>query len=446
MSELDPFETRFSAVYRRYLAEAPVEADPVAIARRAAAAGPRHWGLAGFRPFGQTPAMAWVLLLATLLLALVVGGLAAGSWRREQAVVIAPSPTPTAMPTATPAPTTPPATSTGSMTTARSWHTATLLADGRVLIAGGSESSKDLASAELYDPKTGTFSPTGPMTTARHYHTATLLADGRVLIVGGGAQNGLGVSEVLSSGEIYDPKTRTFSPTGPMTTARDHHTATLLPDGRVLVTGGEGVGGRLASAEIFDPKTGTFSPTGPMTTDRAVHTATLLDDGHVLVTGGVGAEAQLASAELYDPKTGTFSPTGSMTTARDYHTATLLADGRVLIAGGYPGSSGGEGLASAEVFDPKTGTFSPTGSMTTARVWYTATLLADGRVLIAGGTRGVWDEIYASAELYDPTTGRFGPTGPMTTARVRHTATLLADGRVLITGGDGVGSADLFVP
>ena len=402
MSELDPFETRFSAVYRRYLAEAPVEADPVAIARRAAAAGPRHWGLAGFRPFGQTPAMAWVLLLATLLLALVVGGLAAGSWRREQAVVIAPSPTPTAMPTAmptaTPAPTTPPATSTGSMTTARSWHTATLLADGRVLIAGGSESSKDLASAELYDPKTGTFSPTGPMTTARPYHTATLLADGRVLIVGGGAQNGLGVSEVLSSGEIYDPKTR------------------------------------------------TFSPTGPMTTDRAVHTATLLDDGHVLVTGGVGAEAQLASAELYDPKTGTFSPTGSMTTARDYHTATLLADGRVLIAGGYPGSSGGEGLASAEVFDPKTGTFSPTGSMTTARVWYTATLLADGRVLIAGGTRGVWDEIYASAELYDPTTGRFGPTGPMTTARVRHTATLLADGRVLITGGDGVGSADLFVP
>jgi hypothetical protein len=290
------------------------------------------------------------------------------------------------------------------------------------------------------------FSPTGSMKTARVHHTATLLADGRVLIAGGN-----GAQAPLASAEIYEPKTGTFGPTGSMTTARAGHTAALLANGRVLITGGHdpdlsNATGSLvvfASAELYDPATGTFGPTGSMTTARVAHTATLLADGRVLIAGGDGALASaLASAEIYDPKTGTFSPTGSMTTAR-VGTATLLPDGRVLIAGG-------ESLASAEIYDPNTGGFGPTGSMATARERHTATLLADGRVLVAGGIRSFDGGLNASAELYDPTTGSFGPSSSMTTIREWHTATLLADGRVLVTGGDGVqaplASADIFVP
>jgi hypothetical protein len=150
-----------------------------------------------------------------------------------------------------------------------------------------------------------------------------------------------------------------------------------------------------------------------MTTTRFFHTATLLADGRVLVAGGYDSHyAPLASADLYDPKTGTFSPTGSMAGARGLHTATLLSDGRVLIAGGGPWGSmllTASYLASAELYDPKTGTFSPTGSLATARAWHTATLLADGRVVIAGGAGSAF---LASAELYDPKTGTFSPTGP----------------------------------
>ena len=285
---------------------------------------------------------------------------------------------------------------------ARDFHTATLLPDGRVLIAGGN--NWDLmtvaASAELYDPATGTFSPTGSMTAARAAHTATLLADGRVLVTGGEYLEGTNWG-YLSSAELYDPKTGKFSPTGPMGSARWRHSATLLSDGRVLITGGYAGSTLLASAELYDPKTGIFSPTGSMAAALGDHTATALSDGRVLI---VGTDA---SAELYDPKTGIFSPTGSMGTAQDGHTATQLSDGRVLIVGVD---------AIAELYDPATGTFSPTGSMTTARRLYTATLLSDGRVLVAGGSTGV--ELggdLASAELYDPKTGTFSLTGSLTT-------------------------------
>jgi hypothetical protein len=342
---------------------------------------------------------------------------------------------------------------TGSMTTARQNQTATLLSDGRVLTTGGHDGSGALASAELYDPKTGAFTATGSMTTPRQGHTAALLADGRVLIAGG-TTNGT-LNGDLASAELYDPKTGTFSPTGSMSTARSNHTATLLSDGRVFIAGGDSEGRLLASAELYDPKTGTFSPTGSMSTanDRSSFTATLLADGRVLIVSVASGVPWKASAEVYDPETGSFSQTGPATSTvlGLWATATLLPDGRVLVAGGDAGEEGGW-LASAELYDPKTGTFTPTGSMSTARATHTATLLSDGRVLITGGVSANGGGALASAELYDPKTGTFSPTGSMTTPRQGHTAILLSDGRVLIvgggnpTGGGPFSSAELYTP
>jgi hypothetical protein len=246
------------------------------------------------------------------------------------------------------------------------------------------------------------FSPSGSMAATRVDATATSLSDGRVLIAGG--YNNSGSPGPVASAELYDPKTGTFSPTGSMTTARDNHTATLLSDGRVLMAGGDaglaGIPGAetLVSAELYDPKTGTFSATGSMAAARYDHTATLLPDGRILIAGGVDADhrAYLTSAEMYDPASGKFSPTGSTAEARVVSAATLLSDGRVLVAGGFDGSSY---VASAELYDPKTGAFSQTGSMTAARTG-SATLLSDGRVLVAGGYDGSAD--LASAELYQP--------------------------------------------
>jgi predicted amidohydrolase YtcJ len=189
------------------------------------------------------------------------------------------------------------------MTAARDNHTATLLSDGRVLIAGGEDDSSHLASAELYDPKAGTFSPTGSMTAARDSHTATLLSDGRVLIAGGDAGlAGIPGAETLVSAELYDPATGTFSATGSMAAARHSHTATLLSDGRILIVGGADPdhGVYVASAELYDPASGKFSPTGSMAAART-GTATLLSDGRVLIAGGYDGSADLASAELYQP-------------------------------------------------------------------------------------------------------------------------------------------------
>jgi WD40 repeat protein len=334
------------------------------------------------------------------------------------------------------------------MTDARDDATATLLTDGRVLIAGPAFSSAfpraTLASAELYDPKTGIFSPTDPTAEVPGGHTATLLSDGRVLIAGGDGDLTANSGGPLASAELWDPKTGKFAPTGSMITSRDGHTATLLSDGRVLIAGGfglvsSGTYGVLASAELYDPKTGTFTVTGSMTTARQYHTATRLSDGRVLITGGFDVSgASLASAELYDPRTGTFTVTGSMTHARLFDTATLLSDSRVLMAGGWTGTEANSGLqttiASAELYDPKTGTFSPTGSMTTDRSGHTATALPDGRVLVAGGEDDSGASL-ASAELFDPRTGTFDTAGSMSTSRDGHTATLLSDGRVLIAGG-----------
>jgi uncharacterized delta-60 repeat protein len=324
------------------------------------------------------------------------------------------------------------------MTSARYGQTATRLSDGRVLIVGGGLAETDAsiqgayASAELYDPATGTFKATGSMHQARGNHTATLLSDGRILIAGG--SNELGNP---TRAELYDPASGTFSLTGAPGAVRSGATAVLLHDGRVLIAGGFRGGtppGPMASAELYDPATGKFRPTGSMSVVRMYATGALLPDGRVLVVGGSDPGTPYASAELYDPATGRFTTTGSMSTARSLLTSALLPDGRVLVAGGwsYNAANISAALASAELYDPKTGGFAETGSMLMPCAG-PATALADGRVLMVGCSDGTSDP--TSAELYDPKTGTFTATGSMLSVQSAATTTLLSDGRVLVAGG-----------
>ena len=223
-------------------------------------------------------------------------------------------------------------------------------------------------------------------------------------------------------------------------TTRAGHTAALLNNGKALVAGGYDntfYPPDLMRAELYDPTAGTFTATGNMTSPRFYHTATLLNNGMVLIAGGENENTQtiLASAELYDPSTGTFTVTGSMNNARDEHTATLLNNGKVLVTGGADTVDGfASADASAELYDPATGTFTFTGSMNNARLAHTATLLNNGKVLVAGGE---YSSVLASAELYDPATGTFTVTGSMNNTRIFHTATLLNNGKLLVTGGLG---------
>ena len=316
-----------------------------------------------------------------------------------------------------------------SMAIQRAAHTATLLPDGKVLVAGGFTGGGSLASAEVFDPATSTFASAGNMNASRAGHTATLLPNGKVLIAGG--YNG----SYLASAELYDPAARTFMPTGTMVTARSGHVATLLNNGKVLLAGGVGKGWTfLADAELYDPATNTFIATGGMTTARESHTATLLKDGQVLITGGhKGRRPAItiySSAEIYNPPSGTFSSTGNLTVRRHKHDATLLADGRVLIIGGSDERDGRGAYRNAEVFNPTTGTSTAVGAMNDARykLQGTAVLLNNGKVLIAGGAN--------RAEVFDPATNTFSlANGNMGTPRLFATATLLRNGEVLITGG-----------
>jgi MYXO-CTERM domain-containing protein len=268
------------------------------------------------------------------------------------------------------------------------------------------------------------------MATPRWTHTTTLLPNGKLLIVGGTSNEG-----PLASAELYDPHTGTWSATGSLAGVRDSHTATLLPSGKVLVTGGQVAGTPTATSELYDPATGTWSATGSLATARLSHTAIRLNSGKVLVAGGNTSSGVTATAELYDPATGTWSPAAPMVGARSNHTATLLTSGRVLIAGGSPGGYP-TGLATAVLYDESTNTWSATGSMRTTRQNHSSTLLTSGKVLVAGGVNSTAGFGLDTLELYDPATGTWAFSATrLPQGRMAHTATLLQSGDVLIAGG-----------
>jgi N-acetylneuraminic acid mutarotase len=353
--------------------------------------------------------------------------------------------------TATTAPT------TNNLATGRSEHSSTTLADGRVLLVGGTGSGGAAGiypqmTAEIYDPAGGTFTSTGGMSNGRYLHAVALLPGGQVMVAGGTAPSITSTNSV----EVYDPTSATFSLAGGQVIGRQTHTTTVLSDGRVLVVGGQGAGPGTAampaqylrSAQIYDPATHAWSNTGSLTTGRFDHTATLLGSGRVLVTGGMTASATGAvttnSAEIWDPTTGLWTPVASMTAnakGRRSHTATLLPNGTVLVAGGQDAPSPANYLSSAEIYDPVANAWSaPTGTqpaMSSVRFFHTATLVG-GKVVIIGG-KTASTAVTSSVDSYDPMTQSFTPLtdigGAGTTPRGSHTATLLANGKIFVAGG-----------
>lgn len=387
----------------------------------------------------------------------------------------------------------------GAMATARAGHAATELADGSVLVTGGSSRSTTMRSAEWFDTTTGAFTALPDMTTERYFHTATRLASGEVLLVGG--SGGAGAHGATATAEIFDPVTRTFRATaGPLAKARVFHTATLLSDGRVLIVGGAGADTYdVAEVELYDPGTRTFSTVATLSTKRSNHTAvrtsgtssnvddvlvaggkgpdgtttsveivsydpalktatvrsapplaearqnhtaTRLQNGQVLIVGGTGADYQpVAGVELWNGFV--FSPVGQLGHPRSNHHATLLPTGQVLIAGGLDLRA----VAPTELYTPWSG-FSDVGSLVTPRFYSAAVGLRTGQVLYLGGFDATETNVLKQAELYDPF---WAGVGPMNQSRQNHSATLLRDGRVLLAGGGDGGSgarstAELFDP
>jgi N-acetylneuraminic acid mutarotase len=326
-------------------------------------------------------------------------------------------------------------TPTGSMTTARIGHTATLLANGEVLVAGGGNATGSLTSVELYNPATGKWAVSGSMTTARGSHTATLLPNGEVLVAGG-VSNGSSpwAPSCTASAELYNPSTGQWTTTGSMTKPRATHTATLLNDGSVLVAGAfcSGAGSIYPdnSAELYNPSTGTWKATGNMIVARVNTAATPLPNGQVLIAGGNSTSSGGTSAELYDH--GHWKLTGSMNVYRPNLTATLLTNGDVLVFGGTQLAG-----SASEFYNPATGTWMKTGQYYVApsRSGHTLTLLGTGKALVAGGRDKYSFTSYS--RFYDSSTNSWPSTsaGHMNTVRSGHTATLLPNGQVLVAGG-----------
>ena len=375
------------------------------------------------------------LIVGSLVLVSFACGGGSGNGDEEQAVL----PTPMVLiDTPTPLP-------TNSMSFARGTHTATLLQDGRLLIAGGDDGSGRLEAitdtSELYDPSTGRWEPGGAMGRQRTQHTATLLNDGRVLLVGGAGVLQAGIQEQqlerpLIETDLFDPNSETWSFAGEISIPRDHVAGALLSDGSVLVAGGnDGKGTEtsvLASAEVFDPATGQWSSAGSMSQPRQGHSLVPLADGAALVAGGDAGEDPFQSVEIYDPSSATWSNAPDMADARERFAAVVLQDGKVLVVGG--GGASGH-LASAELYDPGNGAWSPAAEMSSTRLKPAAVVLQDGKVLVVGGLGA--GQFLTTAEVYDPATDSWSDAGSMETGRGFHTATLIDDGRVVVTGGFG---------
>ena len=346
-------------------------------------------------------------------------------------------------------------TSTGGMHFARASHTATVLPNGLLLVAGGTGGSGGaLVSSELYNPASGTWSTTGNLHVGRVSAQSVLLPNGMVLTMGGCINNDC-LSSTTKSAEIYNPVTGTWTVTGSMKTARAEFIALLLPSKKVLVAGGctsynaTGCVAVTAAAELFNPATGTWTATGTMRAARMAMTGTMLLNGKALIAGGqTSASDALSSSELYNPATGTFTLTGRLITPRSGHTATLLTSGFVLMAGGE--NVTGISISKAELYNPTTGTYAATGNMPSNRQEHRAVLLPNGLVLVVGGNKvtATTTTVLASCATYNPATGTWTTASTMKTARADHTATLLHTGHVLAAGGDNtsgeLATAELF--
>ena len=293
-----------------------------------------------------------------------------------------------------------------SMQLMRSTHTAVLLQNGKVLVQGGASDSlaNYLSSGELYDWGSDTWSPGPSLSTARILHTATTLNDGRVLIAGGYENT----PQIVASAELYDPVSNRTSNASSMANPRRGHTATRLPDGRVLVAGGDRslnlAGDFTSDTEVYDPVADTWRSAASLPAARSRHSATLLANGKILVVGGTDGVRALGSGELYDPALDQWTRSADMAQVRQRHTATLLPDGKVVVIGGTDVASlmdvSARVLVSAEIYDPVTDTWTDAPTPAAARQWSTATLLPNGLILIAGGRIQEGSSVVATAELY----------------------------------------------